>query len=359
MEGGSRQPRAPELLIHRAAERGVFPLIYRVLLGREGELPHAARRYWIEHGARLGLYRTELARVHEALEHITPVVVLKGEPLSVLLYGDPRLRNTTDLDLLSAPESLPQAITALAELGYRPTDGPKAKTWASNQCALLHETYGTLIELHWRIAFPYLPSPEISQLLRETIAVEIGDRTYRSLRPELLFFQLCYHFHQHRGFLKGLLDITGWIDRFESSADLDEIRAMADRLGLNGLIQWPLHVLNLFTGHKSRLYEPTADPFVRAWAAWTAAKLERDFIELRPRTRVERWLDEQSFGAKLVTSMLQGASMTVADGIFPKISTAVRPVIFGPHRLGRGLFGALERLGAVDRDRLYESRILG
>lgn len=359
LEGIARQPNGPERLLDRAVKRGAFPLIYQFMISRAATVPATARGRWFEHVARLSLYRQELDRVHRAIEPISPVVVLKGEPLSRLLYADPHLRNTTDMDLLIDPRQIEQVIAALEPLGYHPIHGPEAKTWAYNQYALLHETYGTLIELHWRIAFPHLPSPEISELLGETIAVETGDRTYRSLRTELLFFQLCYHFHQHRGFLKGLLDIAGWIDRFESSADLDEIRRLANCLRLNGLLQWPLHTLRHLTGYKSRLYEPDTDLFVRGWAAWTSAKIERDFIELRPQSDFEQWLEAQSFGSKVVTSIAQGASMTVADGVPQKIATALRPLIFGPHRLGRGVFGVLERLGVVDRDRLYDARILG
>jgi hypothetical protein len=352
-------PTGLQLLLKRASARGAFPIVYQHLKDLDVPLPADIKSRWLKHVARLSLYRRELARVVGVLETLGPVVVLKGEPLSTLLYGDGLLRNTTDMDLLIDPRRVDEACAAVGELGYRAVRAEEAKTWAYNQLALVHENYGTIIELHWRVAFPHLPSPPIDRLLRETVAVEVGDRAYSSLRAELLLLHLCYHFHQHRGFLKGLLDIAGWIDRFEESADLAEIRQMAARLGVWGLVQWPLHALQIFTGYRSRLYDPDVDVFVRSWAAWTAAKIERDFVEVRPASGVERWLGEQGFGAKVATTVAQGLSMMVVDGASRKVRSAVSPVVLGPHRLGRAVFGVLERAGVVDREELFVERVLG
>ncbi len=346
-------------LVERAAERGVLPIVYRFLKATGEPLPRSASEYWRQHLARLALYRAELGRVIDVLSPLAPIVVLKGEPLAWLLYSDGTMRNTTDMDLLILPQAVDTAVEALADLGYQPAHGARSKTWTYNQIALSHHTYGTIIELHWRIAFPHTDSPPIGDLLAETRSIAVGDRHFETLRPELLFLQLGYHFHQHLGFLKGLLDIAGWIDRFEDSADLDEIRDWQDRLGIGGIVQWPLHVLDRFAGYRSRLYDPGADRIARAWAAWTCAQFERDFIELRPHSGLSRWLQAQSFGAKVAGAALQALSMTVVDGPARKLRSAISPLILGPHRLGRAVFGGLERLGVVDRDQLFERRILG
>ncbi|MFP4600463.1 MAG: nucleotidyltransferase family protein [Persicimonas sp.] len=357
---GSRMGAAPgqqAALYDRAAERGVLPILYRYASWRGESPPESAKEQWRRHVARLALYRRELSRTVAVLGKLGPVVVLKGEPLARLLFGDALMRNTTDMDLLITPDRVGEAVRVLEPLGYLPMHDARAKPWTYNQLALIHRQYGTVVELHWRIAFPHLPSPPAKQLLAETTPVAVDSNTYRTLRPELLFLHLCYHFHQHRGFLKGLLDITGWLDRFEDSADLEEIAQIADRLGVGGVLQWPLHTLAHFAGYRSRLMRHDVDMCVRSWAAYSSAKLEREFVELRPTGAVGRFLDEQSFGAKLLTSIAQGLSMTVADGWHRKATTAIKPVILGPHRLGRAVFSSLERLGAVDRDDLYVGRI--
>lgn len=350
-------------LLDRAAERGAFPILYRYLTWRGESLAPTARSRWVRHVARLALYRTELARTVTVLSSATPMVVLKGEPLAKLLFGDGRLRNTTDMDLLIAPDSVDEAIALLEPLGYRPVREAAAKTWAYNQVALVHERFGTIVELHWRIAFPHLNSPSAVELLERTYPVAIGDggaiETYETLRPELLFLHLCYHFHQHCGFFKGLLDVAGWLDRFEHEADLDEIARLADRLGVGGVVQWPLHTLAQLTGHRSRLLRGDIDVCVRAWAAYSAAKIERDFVEVRPQAAVGRWLDQNSFGAKVLTTVGQGLSMSVADGWRRKAITGIKPMVLGPHRLGRAVFAGLQRLGWADRRALYEDRIFG
>ncbi len=356
---GAGVPRRDELLWDRAGERGVLPILYRYASWRGESPPESAREQWRRHVARLALYRRELSRTVAALEALGPVVVLKGEPLARLLFGDALMRNTTDMDLLIAPDRVGEAVRVLEPLGYLPVHDAQAKPWTYNQLALVHRQYGTVVELHWRIAFPHLPSPPATQLLSETTPVAVDSDTYRTLRPELLFLHLCYHFHQHLGFLKGLLDITGWLDRFEESADLGEIARIAQRLGISGVLQWPLHTLAQFTGYRSRLMRDDVDMCVRTWATYSSAKLEREFVELQPIGAVGRFLQDQSFGAKLLISVAHGLSMTVADGWGRKATTAIKPVILGPHRLGRAVFSGLECLGAVDRDDLYVGRIWG
>ncbi len=76
---------------------------------------------------------------------------LKGSVLARQLYGDVAARSSIDIDLLVAPEDLSDAVTAVAELGWRwqPT------VWRVGGLPALHETllHPLLprIELHWRV----------------------------------------------------------------------------------------------------------------------------------------------------------------------------------------------------------------
>lgn len=347
-------------LLQRAADRAALPLFYRHAQASDVHIPAGIAARWREHLARLALYRSELERTVSALESITPVVVLKGAPLAQLLYGDDRLRFTTDLDLLISPESVDEAIELLASLDYeRVHPETPAKTWTYNQYALAHRGCGLMAELHWRIAFPHMESPPIEFLFDQTRSVRCGDRAYETLRPEVLFLHLCYHFHQHLGFFKGLLDIAGWIDRFEATADLEEIERLAKRWRIGGMVQWPLHVLRALVGVQSDLLHEEIDPFVRAWVAWTSDRLERDMVDVAPESALQSWFEEDTFATRIARTAAKTLSMTVADGARAKLRASAGPSLFGPHRAGRAVYGALERLGLADRDDLFRNRLLG
>jgi len=348
-------------LFARAETGGFLPILYQYFEASGRQIPKEFNLDWRVHIARLALYRAELRRVLAIIEKIGPVVVLKGGALAQLLFGDERLRNTTDMDLLIDPRQIDAIVAALGEAGYHTVGSGEAKTWAYNQLLLVHEKVGTLVELHWRIAFPHLKSPTIAELLEDTIPVVLdgGSLTTRSLRPELLLLQLCFHFHQHHGFFKGLVDIAGWIDRFEDTADLKEIRTLADHYGIDGVLQWGLHALAGFTGVRSRLYSRRANLFAKSWALWTTGELERKYILMAPPNALERWWLRPRMATKIAGVLVDGLSMSVADGSQNRLRALVSPIIFGPHRLGRQVFAVMEGLGITDRDALYEHRILG
>src|SRR5690554_1634431 len=158
-------------LFARAEGGGFLPLLYQYFAATGRAIPGKSSRDWRVHIARLALYRAELRRVLPIIEALSPVVVLKGGALAKLLFGDERLRNTTDMDLLIDPRQIEAIVAALGEAGYYTVGSGEAKTWAYNQLLLVHEKLGTLIELHWRIAFPHLKSPTIAELLEDTIPV--------------------------------------------------------------------------------------------------------------------------------------------------------------------------------------------
>ncbi|MFU8803475.1 MAG: nucleotidyltransferase family protein [Bradymonadaceae bacterium] len=257
--------------LSRAGELGLFAPVYRYLKWRGAPVPVGAAARWRRHVARVAMIRHEIERVASKMAHMQPIF-LKGDLLSEELYGERFLRETGDIDLLIEPSQIPETLRLLGELGYHPDPGTEPWPWVVNQYPVYHQKTGLTIELHWGITFPYVPSPAIEAIMAEhRLARSMGETEVHVLHRDLLFLHLCFHFQQHSGFLKGLVDIAGWIDRFEDEADLDAIRSMARDLGVYGLIQWPLHALREITGKTSALYDPSVDPFITSWAAWTAS----------------------------------------------------------------------------------------
>lgn len=74
-----------------------------------------------------------------------PVMAFKGTPLSLRLYGDPALRHSKDLDLLTTPEALPAALDLLVREGYQM---PAHAEWHLEGYS---PTRRTIVELHWHV----------------------------------------------------------------------------------------------------------------------------------------------------------------------------------------------------------------
>jgi hypothetical protein len=76
---------------------------------------------------------------------------LKGSLLARELYGDVAARSSIDIDVLVAPDDLRNAVTAVAELGWR----WQPSVWRVGGLPTLHETlvHPSLprVELHWRV----------------------------------------------------------------------------------------------------------------------------------------------------------------------------------------------------------------
>lgn len=320
-------------------DHDVFPLAYRYARERDVEsYVEALGPAWRRHAMRVALLRRELARLLEMLPDDCPVTVLKGGPLAVDLFGDERLRSSADIDVLIPPSRVPSLVELAEQHGYDPAtrDVP---VWATNQVALDHPDRGTRIELHWRLAAPHLPVPSTSEVLERRRTIEVGDLDVPVIDPETLYLHLCYHFQQHRGFLKGLLDIAGWLDTFESEVDLESIRCRGRDIGIEGMLQWPLWTLRYWLGLEPDLLEPTADPFVHAWALWTARHLRHRYVELGPTSSLlAQWRQtgETTFD-KLQSVWGKALGATVVDGARHKLSAFARPLLLGQHTLGRHL----------------------
>jgi hypothetical protein len=175
-----------------------------------------------------------LAEVLRALNGAEiPAMSLKGPILSFDLYGDVGLRQSKDLDLEVPLESLSQAMSCLAEVGWHPyTD---QRTMASRQWKsfLKHEHHialvnssGCTLELHWRIRWEILGKPS-PRWARSTSSVWQG-RTRKAMHPIDLVLYLSSHGTEHYWFrAKWLGDMAriytdGLIDW---SAALDQSRA--------------------------------------------------------------------------------------------------------------------------------------
>ncbi len=336
-------------VLRRATQYSVFPLVYSVLKERGVELPawaHVSRR---EHIVNVAMLRQEITEVTRLLASDVPSVLLKGEPLGRLLFDDPHKRGTGDIDLLVDPDHVETVWRRLESAGYRVDKHETPRTWTYNQFALTHPQKMTTVEIHWATAFPQMPSLSVDRLFAQTNPVELStDLTVQTLIPEHLLFQLAYHYHQHEGFLKGLIDITAWLDRYEDTADWAKISEIARELGVSGVLQWPLHTIYKLTGKRSVYYEPDVNLAVKLWSDRCAKVTNQCLVRPNLTDGDEATLRTMARMGKVPGVMVDSLTMLTIDGISPKIVGFLRPWVWGPHRVGRFLYKVTRPIVAIE-----------
>ena len=154
-----------------AIDLGVEATLYAVCK-REGiEVPAFMRERWRWHVVETMARRRDLlevyAHLHEALGR---VLVLKGEPLAKMLYGDGYARRSGDVDVLCAPEDMEQAWRALHERGCRALHDERPRPWLYNQWACAWPGSGRVVELHWGLSAPEIGEPSFEEYIGRRVS---------------------------------------------------------------------------------------------------------------------------------------------------------------------------------------------
>ncbi len=146
----------------------------------------------------------EIIRLIDLLrKHNITAIPFKGPTLALNIYGDIKLRQFDDLDILvSQPNFLKTRQVLMKEGKYqRPTPSPfltpeqeMAHLCSVYECSLLHSTHKTLVDLHQNltggtfILYPF----DVQDLLRNLVPVSQTDGLL-TLHPEDLLLYLCTH----------------------------------------------------------------------------------------------------------------------------------------------------------------------
>jgi hypothetical protein len=157
-----------------------------------------------------------------------PAMILKGAPLAILAYGELGLKESWDIDLLTAEEFAPEAAALLVELGYDNSlshldlSQLEAYVRLTKDAPFTHPVSGITVELHWSVT-------DHRRLLRgigvngpaQDVATPAG--TLRTIADDELFAYLCFHGAIHSWCpLRWLADFGALIAR-RSEADLERL----------------------------------------------------------------------------------------------------------------------------------------
>jgi hypothetical protein len=237
-------------LLRLSDAHGVVPLVARNL----GALPDAAIPESVRRAAdrarQVNAARNLLGSrvLEQALGSLGKVGIrvmpLKGVALGQWLYGDASLRVSGDVDILVPRQDAARALRLLSEHGYATAPGePRV---AAQDVDLLLESnieYGLLppecpdvpLELHWGIAWRWVPDAAIEDLWATSAPAWFAGVETRRPSPEWELLYLAVHAARHRWqALKWLVDLHEAFGRGQAQWRL--ARKTAVRFGLESVL---------------------------------------------------------------------------------------------------------------------------
>jgi hypothetical protein len=209
-----------DLVLQRAREHQVLPLIYRSLRLLEFPAVPPGPRARLTQAFRANALRNEflsqeLARVLGLLDqaHLA-VIPLKGVTLAAALYGDAAYRVCADLDILVPADQTLRARRLLLENGYT---SPFTEEYflehlfpTGVECILTpkREVPAFVLEIHWTVLnYSTQDDAALQDLWRLAQPGEFLGRRACSLTPEWLFLYLAGHAAYHKWPLRWLADL--------------------------------------------------------------------------------------------------------------------------------------------------------
>ena len=222
------------VLLRDAESHGVMPLLAERVLNLDHMLvpPDIRDRSRESRRAFTACSLQMTAELVRLLERFAAVgietLVTKGPALSVRCYGDPGMRQYSDLDLVIREKDMRRATQAMLDLGYQPRvplstiDAKKIPGEYAFQKAGTH----LLVEFHTERTFRYHPRPlRIEKVFERRASVTIDGRDVPALSLEDELVLICVHGAKH--FWERLMWIADVAALISSGQPPDWGRAMA------------------------------------------------------------------------------------------------------------------------------------
>lgn len=254
-------------LVERAAAFGLAPLVASHLRSAGVEVPPGVHRRLqavrLQERRRLQVRQEVLREVVDWLAaRSVPCLALKGAVVGPLLYPDPSLRATTDLDLLLPHTEARGAWEAMrGELGFRQAGTQGKRHRHLGELALDRDGVHVLVELHTRLG-PAGGGPRFQDIPTPHLQVAVGGGHVASLP----WVELVRHVHKH-GFgeplglweymfhAKAVADLVALVEGLADDVWSEVVSALPGFVDSVRMIHWltPLH------GRARQRIEPLGD----------------------------------------------------------------------------------------------------
>jgi len=168
-------------------------------------------------------------------------IAFKGPVLSQMLYGDPLVKHSVDLDFWVPLKHIEQCHEVLSEAGFirvnpRFTLTPKQKEKnyrISHHYAYVHKDEKVVIELHWNITNPFSLLPlSFKEAYNSSIKVDLNGHKINTLSYEHYLLYLAVHGSVHKwARLTWLRDFSSLLEQTNAQQQ-KEVYRLAGRLQL-------------------------------------------------------------------------------------------------------------------------------
>jgi hypothetical protein len=201
-----RKPLDWRRLLALADEQGVLPLLTKQIgLLDEGITPSEVRQELRDAARAQTLFTlsltAELFRVLDRFAALGMAALLtKGPVLSARCYGDPGLRQYTDLDFVLRDDDVHRATEAMMGLGYEPRVPLKAiqAKKAPGEYVFVQRGTKLLVEFHTERTFRYHPKPlSVDKLFQRQARVRFDGHDVPALSTEDELILICIHGAKH------------------------------------------------------------------------------------------------------------------------------------------------------------------
>ncbi|NOR15643.1 MAG: hypothetical protein GQ544_08065 [Candidatus Aminicenantes bacterium] len=196
-----------DVLLKRAGEEGVAPLLYQNLKSFSEHVPASQwaclKRIYVRNTARnLYIYKKILPLLEMMSKKDVRVAVTRGARLSETVYRDWGLRYYVDVDFMVHPDDAAQLVDILKTLGY--LQDSHASRFPKQKQSQLHWTIesgfqkdGVFLDFHFNYPGVEIPLDAFPEIWETRLSMQIFETKARIFSPEYELCILCLHAQKH------------------------------------------------------------------------------------------------------------------------------------------------------------------
>lgn len=203
-----------------------------------------------------------------------PILNLKGAALAYLLYDDPAVRPSSDIDLLCREEDFEASHRVLVSLGYTPDDAPHLPSRHSPDETFFERRFRhangiCVVELHVDAIKLGVKPKHFQTIWERTQIVDVQGTAAMTMGLEDQLLMLCVHLHRH-GFnrLVWFKDIDLLIRKFGSELDWSMVLEQARSEGVKSSLWHTLRFTRMLldTPLPDDVLDSLRPPMLLRWA---------------------------------------------------------------------------------------------